>query len=121
MGDRFWSRIVWKTVKVDGVKSVAFCTKNVGAEIVANHKGCRFHGSRLLKSVVEELGCRFVGTCIFAEDDGVEIVEEPTRTEFLVLHFMETTAAHVHTVIFCPKIIHQFLGTLNKPGFDGTE
>ena len=41
--------------------------------------------------------------------------------KFLVLHFVEPIAAHVHAVAFAAEVVHQFLGTLHKPRFYGTE
>ena len=98
-----------------------FSTKNVCVEVVANHDGCVLVSARLLKSIFKELRRGFVDTRIFAEDDGVEVVEEPTGMEFLVLHFVESVATHVHVVALVFEVIHQFSGSLNKSRLLGTK
>ena len=121
VGDGLGGRVVGKAVEIDGGESCLLGTEDVGVEVVTNHEGGFLGGMRLPESVVEELGGGFVGSCIFAEDDGVEVVEESAGMEFFVLHFVETIAAHVHTVAFPFEIIHQFSGTIDKTRFDGTK
>ena len=121
IGDRFRGRVLRKAIEVNRVEPCLFCAHDVGVEVVSNHDCGLRRGTRLLKSIVEELLGRFVGSSIFAENDGGEVVEESTRVKFLVLHFVEAIAAHVHPIAFVTKVIHQFLGTIDQARLDGTE
>ena len=75
----------------------------------------------MLEGVVEKLLGRFVGTSIFAEDDGGEVIEKSAGMELLVLHFVESVAAHMHAITFPSEVIHQFLCPIHQARLDGTK
>ena len=86
-------------------------TKNVALQIVAYHE-CGFAtGTRLFEGVVE-VGFRgFVHPSVLAQDNGVEVIPETAGIKFLVLHFVETVAAHVHPIAPLLQVIHHFVST----------
>ena len=75
----------------------------------------------MLEGVIEELWGGFVGSCIFAEDDGGEVIEKSAGMELLVLHFVEAITAHVHAIAFAFEVIHQFLCPIHQSWLDGTK
>ena len=105
-------------------QSLYTCRKrplNIRLQIVAYHQGGVTLGTRLLKGIVEELRRGFVDTCIFAEDDRVEIVFQPTGSQLLVLHLVEAVAAHVHPIALASQVVHQFMGTIHHTGLRRAE
>ena len=114
VGDGFRGRIIGKAIEEDCVEPCPFGAKDVGVEVVANHEGGLLGGIGHLEGIVEEEGRGFVGTCVFAEDDGREMVEESAGAEFLVLHFVKTVATHMHPIALSSQVIHQFPGTIDK-------
>lgn len=121
VGDGFGCGVVGKAVEVDGGEAGVFGSEDVGVEVVAYHDGAFLGGVGDGEGVGEELGGGFVGSGVFAEDDGVEVVDEAAGAEFLVLHFVESVAAHVHAVAFRSEVVHQFAGSIDKTGLDGAE
>ena len=114
VGDGFRGRIIGEAIEEDCVEPCPFGAKDVGVEVVANHEGGLLGGLGHPEGIVEEEGRGFVGTCILAEDDGREMVEESAGAEFLVLHLVEAVAAHMHPIALSSQVIHQFLGTIDK-------
>ena len=121
VGDLFGGRVVGEAVEVDCGQTSMFGTEDVGVEVVANHEGGGWRGAGLAEGIVEEEGRGLVGSGIFTEDDVVEVGEEATGVELLVLHLVEAVAAQVHAVASGFEVIHQLFGSIDQPWLDRTE
>ena len=74
--DGLWSRVVRITVEIGRRQPCPLGSQDVGVEVIADHQRGFPLGTRLLESIVEILRSRLVVACIFAQDDGVEIIVE---------------------------------------------
>ena len=119
--DRLLGGIVGEAVEIGCGQSVALGTEDIRLEIVANHQGAVTTCARLSHGIVEEGWRRFVGSCILAEDDGIEIVGQSTGPQLLVLHLVETVGAHVHAIALLAQVVHQCLGTVHQSRLVGAE
>ena len=79
------------------------------------------HGnSRRFNSIMKQINLQpedtlyILGDVIDRYPDGIKILRQSTGPEFLILHLMESVAAHVHAVSAQLQVFNELLGAINK-------
>ena len=121
IGDRRgWRKGIGLTIKEQSVQPNALGTQDIGREIIPYHERGFRPCTGLFQGIGEEKRAGFVGPCVLAQYDVLEVTKHIGCLEFLVLHFVETVTAQMHPVTTRLQVTHDFVGSLQNSGLAGT-